>query len=93
MDAAIQQTLSEPKNNAALAIKNAFSSGKVNNTTANAIIQNEVLSGAFYDVTGIKLSGTTEQKRQTIRDAARRWSQSQSYLRKYLLRFMLQNRF
>ena len=55
------------------AVENILSSGKVNNTLANEIINNAETAQAFTDITGVALEGTTEQKRQAIRDTVREW--------------------
>ena len=48
-----------------------LSSGRVNNTVAETIAADPGLSQAFTAVTGIELSGTTNDKRTTIQQAAR----------------------
>ena len=52
-------------------IENLLSMDRVNNTFANEIIRDAELSQAFTDITGVTLEGTTEQKRNTIRNTVR----------------------
>ena len=53
------------------AVYQVLSSGRVNNTMAETIAADPGLSQAFTAVTGIELSGTTNDKRTTIQQAAR----------------------
>ena len=62
-----------PVNEAYGAVENILSMDRINNTTANEIINNAEIAQAFTDITGVELTGTTEQKRQLIRDTVREW--------------------
>lgn len=53
------------------AVYQVLSSGRVNNTMAETIAADPGLSQAFTAITGIELSGTTNDKRTTIQQAAR----------------------
>lgn len=44
---------------------------RINNTVANMIIQDPEAAAEFEKQTGVQLTGTTEQKRQTIKDTVR----------------------
>ena len=48
---------------------------RINNTVANMIIQDPEASAEFEKQTGVQLTGTTEQKRQTIKDTVRNMRQ------------------
>ena len=54
-------------------IENLLNMGRVNNTFANEIIRDAELSKAFTDITGVTLEGTTEQKRNQIRNTVREY--------------------
>lgn len=66
-------------------IEDILNTGKVNNTVANSIINDEDLSNAFTDLTGVVLEGTTEQKRsiirQTVRDYTLRMQENENLAR------------
>lgn len=73
----IQQTQQEQatpiklSNGEYTAVENVLANSRINNTNANLIINSPELAQAFTDITGVELVGTTEQKRQLIREAAR----------------------
>lgn len=52
-------------------VENALRSGRVNNTTANIILNNPSMRQLFTDITGFALDGTKEQNRATIQRVAR----------------------
>lgn len=52
-------------------IEEILRSGRINNTTANVVLNNPQLKAQFQTITGAKLDGTTEQNRQEIRNVVR----------------------
>lgn len=83
VDAAIQETLQSgakpvDQTRAYNAVENILEMPRINNTTANEIISNPDVSKAFAEITGVSLDGTTEEKRQLIRNTVRTWQTIQA---------------
>lgn len=60
--------------NGTSSIDDILRKGRVSNSTANAIIDNQGLSAQFEDITGIQLDGTREENRRAIQRAAREYA-------------------
>ena len=78
-----QQTTSQQAAPAASAesralMESILAGGRVNTTTANAILADQQLTQAFTELTGISLSGNTADMRTQISNGARAYSYSQT---------------
>lgn len=81
--APIQQATSQQAAPAASAesralMESILAGGRVNTTTANAILADQQLTQAFTELTGISLSGNTADMRTQISNGARAYSYSQT---------------
>lgn len=81
--APIQQTTSQQTAPAASTesralMESILAGGRVNTTTANAILADQQLTQAFTELTGISLSGNTADMRTQISNGARAYSYSQT---------------
>lgn len=72
IEAILEQTETQQQEDFAIGLISTLLSGKrINNTTANEIINTPAFSNAFTQITGIELTGTMEQRRELIRNALR----------------------
>lgn len=73
-----QQTAPAASTESRALMESILAGGRVNTTTANAILADQQLTQAFTELTGISLSGNTADMRTQISNGARAYSYSQT---------------